>query len=155
MGSRRQQRQAVCSSASSRAPLIAPMTVPLPPERLAPPMMTAAKTGNVKERPMFGCAVWMNEKSSTPGGRREHAADDEGEDLVAGHGKAGELRRHGIAADRHQPEAEQRAMQQEADHQRQPEHPDDLQRNGMGSETAVRPVKKSSWASGISEPCGG
>ena len=32
--------------ASSSAPLSVPMAVPRPPARLAPPMMTAAKTGN-------------------------------------------------------------------------------------------------------------
>ena len=42
------------------------MMVPLPPLRLAPPMMTAAKTGNVCDRPLSGWLVWMKEKSRMP-----------------------------------------------------------------------------------------
>ena len=38
----------------------------LPPERLAPPMITAAKTGKVNDKPMFGWVVWIKEKSRIP-----------------------------------------------------------------------------------------
>ena len=50
-------------TASRSAPLRVPIAEPRPPDRLAPPMMTAAKTGNVSETPAFGCVEPMNEKS--------------------------------------------------------------------------------------------
>ena len=46
-------------------------------------MITAAKTGKVKERPLFGWTVWMKEKSRMPAIAASIAAQHEGEDLVA------------------------------------------------------------------------
>ncbi len=50
--------------ASSSAPLSVPMADPRPPDRLAPPMMTAAKTGKVRDTPALGWTEPMNAKSS-------------------------------------------------------------------------------------------
>ena len=41
-------------TASSRAPSSVPITVPWPPCRLAPPMITAANVGNSRVRPESG-----------------------------------------------------------------------------------------------------
>ena len=53
-------------TANSRAPRSVPETVPRPPERLAPPMMTAVNTGNRYTPPWLGCTCEMKEKSSMP-----------------------------------------------------------------------------------------
>src|SRR5207253_3412443 len=61
------------STASRSAPLIVPIALPLPPARLAPPMITAAKTGKRSVCPSFGLAVPTNEKSSSPARQAVHA----------------------------------------------------------------------------------
>ena len=72
MRSGRQQRQPDAAARPGAGPRpCVPMMVPLPPLRLAPPMITAAKTGKVCDRPMFGWHGLDEGEIEDAGDRRE------------------------------------------------------------------------------------
>ncbi len=67
----------------------------------------------------------------------------------------GELARRRVAADRHQPEAEQRAVEEEADDDREPDHPQHLERDRMAAEARGQADEEIELRLGISTPGGG
>ncbi len=85
---------------------------------------------------MFGCVVWMKEKSRMPAIAASIAAEHEGEDLVARDRQAGEPGGDRVAADRDQPEAEQRAVEQPADDHREHQHPQHLERDRVRADSS-------------------
>ena len=131
--------------ARSSAPLSVPMAVPRPPDRLAPPMITAAKTGNRSDRPAFGWVDPMNAKSRIAAERGEawrtvmNAAN-----LYLRTGRRASSAAARVAADGLEPESEQGPAEQEPD--------DDGDRRSSTAPCIGNPNGRSCWLRQAEEP---
>ncbi len=151
--------QPIWMTAMMAAPIIVPSTVPRPPARLPPPMITAAMTSSSRPTATVGSPTESFENCSTPG-HADQRADRVDDDLRPRDRHAAQPRRALVRADGEHVPAEARVAQHAATTSAEHEDEPDARRRatprfaGRRAQQVVQPGERRLDAPLVGQPLG-